>query len=77
MQRLPRQLERHGIATKHLSITKPVWQRIVPYYTREAGVRGLDKVPHDFYRFLRLRVVPAYESIDEVSLESSALSSPR
>lgn len=41
---LPRQLERHGLTTGNLSITLPVWQRIVPNYTREAGVRGLDKV---------------------------------
>ncbi len=41
---LPRILERHGLQPKHLSITLPVWQRIVPNYTREAGVRGLDKV---------------------------------
>jgi len=41
---LPKQLERHGLSGKHLSITPPVWQRLVPNYTREAGVRGLDKV---------------------------------
>ena len=41
---LPKQLERHGLQPKHLSVTMPVWQRIVPNYTREAGVRGLDKV---------------------------------
>ena len=41
---LPKQLERHGLQPKHLSVTLPVWQRIVPNYTREAGVRGLDKV---------------------------------
>ena len=41
---LPKQLERHGLTGRDLSITPPVWQRIVPNYTREAGVRGLDKV---------------------------------
>lgn len=41
---LPKQLERHGLLPQHLSVTLPVWQRIVPNYTREAGVRGLDKV---------------------------------
>jgi ATP-dependent Lon protease len=41
---LPRILERHGLQPRHLSITLPVWQRIVPNYTREAGVRGLHKV---------------------------------
>lgn len=41
---LPKQTERHGLKNSNLSIALPVWQRIVPNYTREAGVRGLDKV---------------------------------
>jgi ATP-dependent Lon protease len=41
---LPKLLERHGLTAKHLSITPPIWQRIVGQHTREAGVRGLDKV---------------------------------
>ncbi len=41
---LPKQLERHGLLQKHLSITPPVWHDIVAQHTREAGVRGLDKV---------------------------------
>ncbi|MCU0863859.1 MAG: endopeptidase La [Planctomycetes bacterium] len=41
---LPKQLERHGLTGKHLSIAPPVWKPIVGEYTREAGVRGLDKV---------------------------------
>jgi ATP-dependent Lon protease len=41
---LPKQIERHGLTSSNLSITLPVWQRMVPNYTREAGVRGLDKI---------------------------------
>jgi len=41
---LPKQVDRHGLSSRNLSVTLPVWQRIVPNYTREAGVRGLDKV---------------------------------
>ncbi len=41
---LPKQVDRHGLTSRNLSVTLPVWQRIVPNYTREAGVRGLDKV---------------------------------
>jgi ATP-dependent Lon protease len=40
---LPKQLERHGLTAKQLSIAPPVWSQIVQRYTREAGVRGLDK----------------------------------
>jgi ATP-dependent Lon protease len=41
---MPKQLERHGLQAKHLSVPPPVWQKLVAEYTREAGVRGLDKV---------------------------------
>lgn len=41
---LPKQLERHGLASKHLSVAPPVLRQIVQQHTREAGVRGLDKV---------------------------------
>jgi ATP-dependent Lon protease len=41
---LPKQLERHGLTGRNLSIPQPVWKRVVAEYTREAGVRGLDKV---------------------------------
>jgi len=41
---LPKQLERHGLAARNLSIPLPVWHRLVSEHTREAGVRGLDKV---------------------------------
>ncbi|GAB4139663.1 MAG: endopeptidase La [Planctomycetota bacterium] len=41
---LPRQLERHGLHSRQLSIPLPVLRRLTQRYTREAGVRGLDKV---------------------------------
>jgi ATP-dependent Lon protease len=41
---LPKQLERHGLEPRHLSIPSAIWRRIVQQHTREAGVRGLDKV---------------------------------
>jgi len=53
---LPKQLERHGLQPKHLSVTLPVWQRMVPNYTREAGVRGLDKVVRRLCRKVAKRV---------------------
>ena len=41
---LPKQLERHGLTGKHLTVGTAVLKRIVAEHTREAGVRGLDKV---------------------------------
>lgn len=40
---LPNQLENHGIKLEQLSISKPVLETIVTQYTRESGVRDLDK----------------------------------
>src|SRR5262249_51983554 len=41
---LPKQLERHGLLPTHLSTAPGVWRDILAQHTREAGVRGLDKV---------------------------------
>ncbi|WMI67508.1 endopeptidase La [Mangrovimonas sp. YM274] len=40
---LPKQLEEHGLSTKDLKIAKPQLEKIVEGYTRESGVRGLEK----------------------------------
>ncbi|OUR98998.1 endopeptidase La [Flavobacteriales bacterium 33_180_T64] len=40
---LPKQLEEHGLSHKHLKIAKPQLEKIVEGYTRESGVRGLEK----------------------------------
>ncbi len=40
---LPKQLEEHGLNTKHLKIGKPQLEKIVEGYTRESGVRSLEK----------------------------------
>lgn len=41
---LPKQLERHGLTARNLSVAPPVLQKVVELHTREAGVRGLDKM---------------------------------
>ncbi|NND52546.1 MAG: endopeptidase La [Flavobacteriaceae bacterium] len=40
---LPKQLKEHGLTTEHLKIAKPQLEKIVEGYTRESGVRGLEK----------------------------------
>ncbi|HZO10087.1 MAG TPA: endopeptidase La, partial [Myxococcota bacterium] len=40
---LPKQRSNHGLRAKDLRVTRPALARIVQEYTREAGVRGLDK----------------------------------
>ncbi|MEZ4841797.1 MAG: endopeptidase La [Flavobacteriaceae bacterium] len=40
---LPKQLKEHGLTTDNLKIAKPQLEKIVEGYTRESGVRGLEK----------------------------------
>jgi ATP-dependent Lon protease len=39
----PKQLKEHGLTNKNLQIKKAQFEKIVEGYTRESGVRGLDK----------------------------------
>jgi len=40
---LPKQLKEHGLNSDHIKIGKPQLEKIVEGYTRESGVRGLEK----------------------------------
>ncbi|NGZ03926.1 MAG: endopeptidase La, partial [Nitrospira sp. WS238] len=40
---IPRQLEEHGITSKHVRLTEPAIRQIISHYTREAGVRNLER----------------------------------
>jgi len=40
---LPKQLKEHGLSKNHLNLKKSIISKIVEGYTRESGVRGLDK----------------------------------
>ncbi|MFV9551168.1 endopeptidase La [Algibacter sp. PT7-4] len=48
---LPKQLKEHGLTDKHLKIGKPQLEKIVEGYTRESGVRGLEKQVAKMVRF--------------------------
>jgi ATP-dependent Lon protease len=43
MYLIPRQLEEHGLKPEHLTITEPALHRVIGEYTREAGVRSLER----------------------------------
>ena len=40
---LPKQLKEHGLTDKHLKVAMPQLEKVVEGYTRESGVRGLEK----------------------------------
>ncbi len=48
---LPKQLKEHGVTQDQLKLAKPVIEKIVEGYTRESGVRGLEKQIAKVVRF--------------------------
>ena len=70
---IPRQLEKHGISEKHFRITDLAVQRIVTHYTREAGVRNLERELANAMRKVARRVAegkPKLHSITPRSLRT-------
>ena len=48
---LPKQVKEHGLSSKEIKIGKPQLEKIVEGYTRESGVRGLEKQIAKVVRF--------------------------
>lgn len=53
---LPRQIEENGITAKHIAISDEVIAHIIDSYTREAGVRNLERRIADVCRKVAVRV---------------------
>ena len=54
---LPKQLKEHGLEAKSISLSKKVIEFIVTKYTRESGVRRLDKEIANVVRFVAKSIV--------------------
>ena len=54
---LPKQLKEHGLTKEHLKIKKKELELIVEGYTRESGVRGLDKTIAKVVRYAAKSIV--------------------
>jgi ATP-dependent Lon protease len=65
MYLIPRQVEEHGLGPDQLSITDPALRRVIIEYTREAGVRTLERQIGTIARKVAARVAtdPAYTAI--------------
>ena len=48
---LPKQLKEHGLSSKNLNLSTKVLRLLVEAYTRESGVRGLDKMVAKLVRY--------------------------
>ncbi|RLD30405.1 MAG: endopeptidase La [Bacteroidetes bacterium] len=53
---LPKQLEEHGLTNKDLKIAKPQLEKIVEGYTRESGVRTLEKQVAKMVRYAAMNI---------------------
>ena len=65
---LPRQLEAHGLERKHLKMGRKALATIIDRYTRESGVRGLERVIGRACRKVAARVATRAEgeAVDQV-----------
>ena len=48
---LPKQLKEHGLNSSHLKISNKIFETVIDSYTRESGVRGLDKMIAKLVRY--------------------------
>jgi ATP-dependent Lon protease len=68
---LPKQLTEHGLGVKDLNIAQPQLEKIVEGYTRESGVRGLEKQIAKVVRYAAKNI--AMESSYNVKISSPDL----
>ena len=66
---LPKQLKEHGLTDKHLKIGKPQLEKIVEGYTRESGVRGLEKQVAKMVRYAAKNIAMVEDYAIKVSNE--------
>ena len=68
---LPKQLKEHGLTKEHLLIGKKQLEKIVEAYTRESGVRGLEKQIAKMVRFAAKSI--AMEETYEVKITNEII----
>ena len=76
---LPKQLKEHGLSVAHLKLGKAQIEKIVVGYTRESGVRGLEKQIAKVVRFVAKSIAleEAYEIIVSTDKIEDILGPPR
>jgi ATP-dependent Lon protease len=66
---LPKQLSEHGLESKHLRIGKRQLEKIVEGYTRESGVRSLEKQIAKMVRYAAMKIAMEEEYEPKVTNE--------
>lgn len=64
---LPKQLKEHGLTSEHLKIGKRQLEKIVEGYTRESGVRGLEKQVAKMVRYAAKSIAIEEEYTEKVT----------
>ena len=66
---LPKQIKEHGLKKKDIQLSDTVLEKIVDGYTRESGVRGLDKKIAKVVRFVATSVAMEESYDEKITLE--------
>jgi len=66
---LPKQLLDHGLTNSDLKLGKPQLEKIIEGYTRESGVRGLEKQIAKMVRFAAMKIAMKEKYIVKISNE--------
>lgn len=76
---IPKQLEAHGVKETQFSLPKPVIEELIQKYTRESGVRELDKKIAKLVRYRAKEIAFDREIVPEMSFSDvmEVLGSPR
>jgi len=66
---LPKQIEAHGVTKKDIKLSAKVLEKIIVGYTRESGVRGLDKMLAKVTRYIAKCIVMEEKFNPEIKVE--------
>ena len=64
---IPRQMKRHGLADQELVMPDSILQEIISYYTKEAGVRQLERTLASIFRKFAKEIVIEREEVSKKS----------
>lgn len=65
---LPKQLKEHGLTSKHLKVGKKELEKIIEAYTRESGVRGLEKQVAKIVRYVAKSIAMEEDYEQKISI---------
>jgi ATP-dependent Lon protease len=68
---LPRQMENHGVPRQTVSLNKSVLAYIIDHYSRESGVRELDKVLARLFRKVALKLATGDDVKKNIGLDDA------